>query len=223
VVEAIESAKASIGSNSVIISSAVPEVSIELQRVDVVASQSAHTANKYKKFELPPWRSQAQLHEAPISQLVQLIRSVVANESPVHETDVTKRLLKAFGLSRAGNRIADVISEATRSGHRTGVFHYEGGFLYKDSQRSAVIRNRSDLESSERKIELVAPEELEAALLEIIQNSFSIERSAAISSALDLLGFGRATTNIASAMNDRLDQLIQRNLIKLDGDRLLPA
>lgn len=195
----------------------------EITRASAQDMESMRATVNYRKVELPKWRSFQQLHEAPHGDLLQMIKVVVKTEAPVHEADITKRLLKAFGISRAGSRITDKVSAVITLGHRAGEFHFADGFVYTDSNRTATVRNREAFESSERKIEYVAPEELSSALLEIVRQSFSIDNASAISAALNLLGFGRATANISAAMQERLDSMINKGLIKLEGNRLLPT
>jgi hypothetical protein len=96
-----------------------------------------------------------------------------------------------------------------------------GGFVYGDKRRSAAVRNRSAFESSARKIEWVAPEELDAALLESVRQGFSLGQEAAVSAALESLGFGRVTVNIASAMNTRIDGLLKGKQLLLQDEKLL--
>ena len=142
-------------------------------------------------------------------------------EAPVHESDVTKRLMESFGVSRAGSRITERIGVAIKHGYRAGLFHCNAGFLYVDNNRETKVRNRSSLESVERKIELIAPEELDASLLEVIKTSFSISQEDAISGALDMLGFGRASSNIAAKLTERIDTLLGVGRIKRDEEKLV--
>lgn len=220
VVTAIESAKSSAGAMPVEIAQASSMRILELERIQAPVREPDRSSILYRKAELPRWRSEAELHEAPIDHLVRMIKSVVEIESPVHESEVTKRLKKAFGVSRAGNRISQRIANAIANGYRSKEFVVAGDFLYADPSKSATVRDRSNLEPSERKIELVAPEELDAAIVEIVHNSFSIDRTSAISSALDLLGFNRAVVNISDAMNARIDRLVSTKSIKRDGEIL---
>ena len=176
----------------------------------------------YRKAMLPSQASSGvAIHEAPTDKLALLVKSIVEIEAPVHEVEIARRLMEAFGVSRAGSRIVESVDVALRHGHRSGMFHFAGGFAYTDTSRIAKVRNRSALASSERKIEWVSPEEMDAALLEVIRLGFSISQDAAVSSALDSLGFGRATANISSAMKVRVDRLLEGNHLKRQEDMLL--
>jgi hypothetical protein len=161
------------------------------------------------------------LHEVPAERLAGLVKFVVDIEAPVHVTEVTKRLMESFGVSRAGNRISDNVDIAIKHGHRSGLFHHTGGFLYADKTRSTKIRNRSALESTERKIELIPPEELDAAILDVVRMAFSINQEAAVSGSLEMLGLGRASANISNTMNARIDGLLKARRVKLHEEKLV--
>jgi hypothetical protein len=219
-IEAIESARAALKANKPIESTVKPVRAPVINRAASVAEESATMATAYRKAVLPPWKYAEALHEAPSDHLIGMIKSVSDIEAPVHESDVTRRLMDAFGVSRARSRITEAVSAAIQQGHRSGTFHFFNGFVYSDKTKLANVRNRNAFESAEKKIEHVAPEELDAALLEVVRMGFSIEQDAAIIGALDSLGFGRATANISSAMKARLKSLISRGSIKRDEERL---
>lgn len=181
---------------------------------------SAFAAMHYKKARLAPWKYSDALHEAPLEYLVDMIAEVAKVEAPVHEADVTRRLMESFGVTRAGSRIADTVSRALKDGSQNGRYHYADGFVYADKSRTAAVRNRSELTPAEKKIEFISPEEIDVALADVIRNGFSIDQDAAISGALDLLGFGRATTNIATSMRSRIAVLLRKGVIRREENRL---
>ena len=173
----------------------------------------------YRKIRLPSLLGSDQaLHMVSPASLAHQIKAVVDVEAPVHESNVTRRLRESYGVNRAGNRIAANVSEAIEAGVRAGLFFYADGFVYADKQREVRIRSREALEPTERKIELVAPEEIDAALLEVVRLGFSMGSAAAISGALEMLGFGRATNRMKEVMDVRLEQLLATSrLIQVDS------
>lgn len=222
-VAAIENARRSVNLERTVEATIEPVAPPIITRDTASKGDSATQAMMYRKAELPRWKLSVPLQEAPIEKLASLVKSVVATEVPVHESQVTKRLMEAFGVSRAGSRITERVNIAIQHGHRAGDFHYHSGFLYADEQRAAAVRNRTLLESGERKIELVAPEELDAALLDVIKMGFSINQDAAISEALDMLGFGRASSNITSTLKQRIAVLLRRGHLKREDQKLVAA
>jgi hypothetical protein len=70
-------------------------------------------------------------------------------------------------------------------------------------------------------LEWVAPEELDRALIDIIISGFSMSHDDAISGALRLLGFGRATAKVTAVVEERIDQLISDRRLELREGRLV--
>lgn len=192
-----------------------------IERNESGQTGSSFEKEHYQKFELPTWHGAQALHEVAPGGLAILIKAVVGVEAPVHEINIVKRLLTAFGLSRAGKRIVENVTAAIYHGHKNSQFHYQAGFVYADNSLGAKVRNRSLLEVTERKIELVAPEEIDAALLEVIEISFSISQESAVYTTLEMLGFGRATVNIAGIVNSRIESLLNEGKIKREGGKLV--
>jgi very-short-patch-repair endonuclease len=221
-VAAIESARLAVTTDRPVEATIKPVGAPVIARDIVEDSNSAALAMAYRKASLPSMASTGYaLHEVPLDRLASLVKTVADVEAPVHEAEITKRLMESFGVSRAGNRITENVAAALGHGHRAGLFHVMGGFVYGDKRRSAAVRNRSAFESSARKIEWVAPEELDAALLESVRQGFSLGQEAAVSAALESLGFGRVTVNIASAMNTRIDGLLKGKQLLLQDEKLL--
>ena len=220
---AIEAARLSIASDQPQALTIKPvSAPVIIRELPEVEASTAAQAKAYRKARLPSSEASGfGLHEAPAASLAILVKSVVDVESPVHESEVIKRLMSSFGVARAGNRIVENVGVSIRHGHRAGLFHHADGFVYADRSRAAEVRNRSALEPPERKIEWVSPEELDAALVEVVRMGFSISRDAAVSGALDALGFGRATANIAGVMNARVETLLVHRKLTRSDDKLV--
>lgn len=217
-VAAIEAARARIAEGR----HALPQVATEPKHEIVRGAPAEETvpslSQPYVKARLTPVASMTELHQEKPERLMQMIRTVVEVEAPVHASEVTRRIMEAYGVARAGARITSVVDEAIRLGVRQGVYRGHGSFVYCADNRPVPIRSRAHLESAERKIEWVAPEELDQALLETVTLGFSMGREDAISAALGLLGFGRATSKIAGILEERVGALAaQGRLQVVDG------
>lgn len=222
VVEAIEAAQA------VADQSAPPPPPPEPPRQHVIARDSADLgapaefAKPYVRAQLPAVRGQ-ELHEADNTALAEMIQSVAAVESPVHADEVAKRLMDAHGVARSGSRIAARLSMALQHAAAQRLVEVRGEFVHAIGGDPVEVRDRSGFSSAERKIELVAPEELDAALVASVRLGFSLAPDDAIASAINLLGFGRATQKIALVVEDRLIQLtVAGLLVKSNGVLTLP-
>lgn len=154
-----------------------------------------------------------ELLDAPTEMLAGMVQEVVRVEAPVSTAIITRRLMEAFNISRAGSRIAacveKIISQCVRD-HQWVIQH---GFVMKNefqhSLSSVPIRDRADMPAAERKIELVSSLEIRAALVKTIELAFSIAAAAAVSETAQLLGFGRMTSKISEEIQLQLNHLIQ--------------
>jgi very-short-patch-repair endonuclease/DNA polymerase III delta prime subunit len=221
-VAAIEAARERIANHRNV---PVAETSIEppheILRDDTVDEVEPLASAPYEKARLAAVTNPLELHQHQPEQLLQLIRTVVDVESPVHSVEVTRRLMDAFGVTRQGSRITAAVEQAIGIGIKQRHFLRRGEFLHLADNRPVVIRSRAHWESSERKLEWVAPEELDRALIDIIISGFSMSHDDAISGALRLLGFGRATAKVTAVVEERIDQLISDRRLELREGRLV--
>jgi ribosomal protein L21E len=191
---------------------------------DAPAVEAMPSASRqYVKARLAPVASLDELHQVKPEHLMQMIRTVVEIEAPVHTTEVTRRLMEAFGVTRAGSRITNAVEQAIRLGVQHRLFHGRGGFMYSVENQAIPIRSRAHLESSERKVEWVAPEELDQALVETVTLGFSMNREEVISGALALLGFGRATAKITGMFDERIVVLVNNGCLRMADGVVTPV
>jgi len=66
-------------------------------------------------------------------------------------------------------------------------------------------------------LEWVAPEEIDNALLETVTLGFLMNSDDAISGALGLLGFGRATSRISAELEKRIHHLTATGRLQVAG------
>ncbi|MEA1605563.1 DUF3320 domain-containing protein [Pseudomonas spirodelae] len=213
-VAAIEAARAKIAEGRYALPEVTPEPKHEIVRGTSAIESMPSLSKPYFKARLPLVASLTELHQEKPEHLMQMVRSVVEAEAPVHLSEVTRRLMEAFGVTRAGSRITNAVEEAVRLGVRHKLFNERGGFLYGADNRPIPIRNRAHLESAERKFEWVAPEELDQALMQTVMLGFSMSREDAISGALSLLGFGRATAKVSGQLEERISSLTAEGRLK---------
>ncbi|MBT2294127.1 DUF3320 domain-containing protein [Pseudomonas fluorescens] len=218
VVTAIEAARTKIAEGRHVLSEVAPEPKHGIVRGAPPVDAMPSSSRQYVKARLAPVASLNELHQEKPEHLMQMIRTVVEVEAPVHTTEVTRRLMEAFGVTRAGSRIINAVEQAIRLGVQHRLFHGRDGFMYSAESRPVPIRSRAHWESSERKVEWIAPEELDQALVETVTLGFSMSREDAISGALALLGFGRATSKIAGMLDERIVTLANNGRLRLvDG------
>ena len=99
------------------------------------------------------------------STLADWLRKVVEVEGPVHFDVATKRVASAAGVQRRGRRIQEAFKEALADAKRSRKLALgKKGFLCLPGSVVAEVRDRSELDTLERSIEYVSPEELDLAI-----------------------------------------------------------
>ena len=88
---------------------------------------------------------------------------------------------------------------------------------------TAVVRSRAKLPASMRKLDRVAPEEIEQAILLVARESYGVERDALPASVCEKLGFGRITEEMRNTVLSVLDGAIQRGDIREVADHITAA
>lgn len=169
----------------------------------------------YTKAQLPRVTTSG-IVEARNEVIASLICKVLEVEGAVHISDLTKRLMDAFGVARAGSRITAKVDEVLNDCRRRAAAVVRGDFVYRPDNQPIQIRDRSAMESAERKIELVPPEEIDRALQESVRIGFSIPIDDAVPTVVGLLGFGRATQRIAGVVQQRIDRLISDSILRCE-------
>ena len=163
------------------------------------------------------------LHLVPAQRLSDWIVTVVEAESPVHLDEVARRICDAVGIKRRGARIAAALTAASRVAERRGQVVVDGHFLRLPQGREYTPRDRSRLPVASRKIELVAPQELEAAVLEAVKVSLGLPRDEIPGVAARYLGFNRASGTISEAFQGVIDRMIQDERLARHGADLVAA
>ena len=216
----IQIATEAYDSSKTVVPLSTPVLAVEISRLDKDSSSELPVARPYQKANLPMIKSKIPLHEYAINGLEDLIGKIVQVESPVNEAIIIKRITECFGLNRAGSRIVDALDKAIKSGAKKAKFNYRNGFLSTPGNSKVIFRNWANLDASEKKIDLVSPQEIDEVITYVVEAGFSISEVDAIASVVGILGFGRVTSNISSSIQARIKVLIKSQLILIASDKL---
>ena len=158
------------------------------------------------------------LHELGAVKLARLVEQIVAVEGPVHRDVVMSRITAAAGVGRAGSRIKDAIEGGIAMAKRDGTVAERGGFLNKAGAMEVRIRDRSDLETSERRSEWISDEEIAAAVVHAVTDAYSIAPEEAGANAMAMLGFQRRTKELQGRLQEIVAGLIERGVMEQGGE-----
>lgn len=162
----------------------------------------------------------SEVHEMPLGEAARLVQEVVEVESPVHISEVIRRVTEGTGAARAGNRIRSTILAGVTRQERSGALRREGDFLWMPALADAPVRDRSQLPGQYKQLSLIAPQEIEQALLLVIAGGFGMQRDEAIDRAARLLGFQRVTAGMEMAVGAAVDNLLAAGRLETRNGQL---
>ena len=195
-----------------------PRKTTDIARDEEPASAESTALPVYKKSDVRI-SFHGEFHQASPDSLGDAMVSIVEVESPIHVQELSRRVTEAAHISRTGSRIQAVIEAAIRSAVRRGKVRREGNFLWHPEMREAPLRDRSGLPAASKKLEFVAPEEIESAIEKVVDDSYGMDRKEVPAAVLRLLlGFKRTTESAQRRVAKVLDELVDRGrLIEKDG------
>lgn len=127
-----------------------------------------------------------ELASAPDTAVVDAICKVVEVESPVHEDEVIRRVRSLWGYARAGAKIQSKVKRGVRQACDGNKVLRQGKFLYAIGRPTADVRRRE-----KGKIEYIADEEIDAAIVAILRQQYSTEEKELVTGTARALGFDR--------------------------------
>jgi hypothetical protein len=188
----------------------------------VIAAPPARTIlPKYQMAEIQFNLGSQELHLVSKETLINWLARVVAVEGPLHWLEAARRIANAVGVQRVGSRIQDAVERAYRAGVRSGTFACKDGFLSIPGKPNHVVRDRSGLPSQFKKLELVSPEEIGAAIEQAITDSYGLAPEDVAVAACRLLGFQRVTDEMRTAVEKERDSLIRTGRLITRGESLV--
>lgn len=172
-----------------------------------------HDVTPYFKAQLPDVDRRIEPHTMPRHRLAELVRRIVAQEGPIHLTEVARRVAEAFGRERAGRRLVEATRAALQAAHRTWpteVCHDENTrfWMTAEQRRSPPVRDRSNDAGTIVRAEAIAQVEIRRAIELVRSATPQAQDDEVIRSTARLLGFRRTGHEIFN----RIRETLERNL-----------
>ena len=164
-----------------------------------------------------------ELPALPADRLARWVVEVVRAEGPVHAGEVARRIADAAGVKRIGGRIQGALDQAVDHAARKGTIRRRGDFLWPAGLERPAIRDRGALPAPSRRLDLVAPEEVEAAVLRAVADAFGMEPDAIPPAACRLLGFPRVGDEMRARVDAAVGRLVAEGRLEGRGDHLIAA
>jgi nitrogen regulatory protein PII len=186
---------------------------------DQTATTLSQLPIAYEEHKLQ-WPRRQEILNVPGYRLAEYVEQVVQHESPVHVDEVVRRIREAAGKGRAGRLIREALDRAIGIAVRQGTVEKRGKFLYQPGQSSFTVRDRSAFEQQCKRIEYIAPEEIEQAATEMLKASLAVERDDVAKPIANALGFQRVTEEMELAIRSHLKKAVLAGRFVLAGEKL---
>lgn len=161
-----------------------------------------------------------ELSEVSAVKVADWIWQVVQVESPVHVYEVMRRVADAASISKLGPRIKTAIEAGINFGIRQGVLRRMGDMLWLPAMQHPLLRDRSALPASAKNLELMAPEEVTQAILQVIKESYGIEPADIPAAVVRLLGLSRLTEDSREQVELLLEQLLREGKVLVQNNHV---
>ncbi len=104
------------------------------------------------------------------------VAQIVSVESPIHREVLEKRLATAVGLTRRTSTTEKLVDLAIsmEASRENGRFYQKGDFFYANGQTKFPARYRANLKGNLRNMDYVADEEIETAVLLVVEDSIKM-------------------------------------------------
>jgi len=156
-----------------------------------------------------------QIHEISKTYFSSAIESIVNIESPVHVDEVIKRIRTHWGLQKTGSRIREHLTNAIIYSTRNTSIELKNNFLYT-RDKPVMVRKRTNGDPSPD-ISLICDEEIQVAVLHVLNNLFSTEIDSLAIQASRLFGIQATRADTHNRIKEIIFLLERQNRIVIDA------
>ncbi|HEY8748653.1 MAG TPA: DUF4011 domain-containing protein [Tepidisphaeraceae bacterium] len=147
--------------------------------------------------------------------LSSIVKELVEIEGPIQDDEAMRAVAEMF-QARVSPRSREAFDRAVEHAISYGLISRRDEFLWPPEAPEVRIRHRGE-PCPVTKAELIAPEELEAAVRLVLRQQYGLKSEAAVESTARLLGFSRTGSKLKAALEQAIERLDQRGEIKLDA------
>lgn len=167
------------------------EVSSGNDTVDCVVNEYVEADFAVRKFSGSPINLKEQ-------QLAKAVGQILAIEAPIHLDEIGRRVIKLLGEGRLVASLKNKVESAVQLLVSRRAADRRGDFVFRSGQAVFAVRSRRSLDNANlRKPELIAPEEIRAAVVRVVTDSIGTNVSETIASAAKMLGISNGQSTQA--------------------------
>jgi hypothetical protein len=189
---------------------------LEREEVEEVNTQVTY----YQQATLPSAIGHQEMHLHSFGNLAAWISEVVRVESPVHFDEMARRMVEAAGVSKVGSRIKYTLTQACRYSEQAGLIKIKGEFLWHTGMDQPLVRNRSQLPATSKRLQIIAPEEISLAIKQVVTEAIAITEEDAANLVAKRFGFSRMTEEMKQLLLEAIRICNSEGLIIKDNGYL---
>ncbi|WP_373231766.1 DUF3320 domain-containing protein [Cohnella sp.] len=189
----------------------------DIQRDESLEKHQVADVVPYQTAEVTIELGEREFHSLSASIVASWVSRIVRVESPVHVSEVIKRICDAAGIKRVGSRIQETIE---RSFTILSEVRRKGDFLWLKDMEVPIIRDRSD-PNLNKKVQFIAAEEIAQAIVKVVKDSYGVEVDHVATAVFQALGFARITDEMKERIKPIISDLIQSGVLIYKGTVLV--
>lgn len=140
---------------------------------------------------------------------------ILEAEAPICEEHLYKKLIKSFGINRPSAEVRSVFLWMLRYiNPKTSICRGRQFFWNSDQNPNRYDRVRFADKENKREIEWIHPQELQNAILLVLDEQIAIPQDALLKEACKKLGYTRLTNGIAEHLEKELEELIVNDQVE---------
>jgi very-short-patch-repair endonuclease len=167
--------------------------------VKTVPARGEEEITVYSVLTIAPVGEQDDFYTERTDRIGGILALVIEHEGPIHVQEASRRVAAHWGISRLGSKILEIIASAARRLERAGLISRRGDFFWPATMTEVPLRRR-DTEDAPCEAELIAPEEIAAAVLLILKKEFRVPLDGLMDHAARVLGFSRAGSRVRESV-----------------------
>lgn len=144
------------------------------------------------------------------------IVKMVTIEGPIHRNLLTERFKEVNGIARVGDNVAANIDHAVQAAlRRQELERVEKDFLRCPGQKLTTFRTPVD--GGERPSAWIPAEEIQLAVLHIVEDQFGCQRGALSKAVAEVFGFDRTPAGLSDLVATAVDMLVDEKRLEASG------
>ncbi len=159
-----------------------------------------------------------QIYEKSSQEIANVVTQIVNQETPIHITEVIRRIRIAWGLKRAGKRIHDAIMEGVELSKENRDIYVKAEFLYS---KNGVINVRRRLGDPPAKINLISDEEIAKAVKIVLNTQFASPMAEIVKQTSRLFGIMVTRGATAKRIEGIVLELLENGELELQSNGMI--